>query len=310
MQNRKKALINCPTFHILNVVGNAKKTMEVNEQAKFIDQFLRKLYDSNYPISLAIGIEGNQLPSEKNKQKFKTLEYILEELNLVEFVKGRDNSTLSGQCEYNLSGKGREFVEKKESTIVLLLKREMENEFKDNPLFDEKEWDKYYDRLLEKRTNQADFFLDIIVEKRLINLDKQSVRKHFKKWFEENQEFDLQIKDGDLAIEDGDLQTVPDFSKDNIPEFLKWFEKEGNSFIDYLKEQGVNVKEGSKQEIINHGNLTINNDSKIKKQSFNNGTEQKESNWSKANVIITLIVGIVTIIGIIWGILDTILKSV
>ncbi len=177
-----------------------------------------------------------------------------------------------------------------------------ENEIKGNPLLDEKEWDKYYDERLEKRADQADFFLDMIIEKGLINLDKSTVRKYFKKWFNESQDFDLQIKDGDFAIENGDFQTVPDFSKDNIPEFLKWFEDEGNNFMDYLKEQGVNVKKGSKETIINNGNMIINKKSKTGKQTIKTGTEQKESNWSKANTIIALVVGIVTIIGIAWQI--------
>ncbi|NOQ27506.1 MAG: hypothetical protein GQ564_19255 [Bacteroidales bacterium] len=276
--------------------------MGIIEQAKYIDHFLRELYNSSFATSLAMGLEMKQIPSEKNKQKFKTLEYILEELELVELVRGRDNSTLGGQCEYHISGKGRELFEKNESSYGLLLQREIQKEMKENPLFDEKEWDKYYNRLLEKRADQADFFLDMIVEKELINLDKQSVRKYFKEWFQENQEFDLQIKNGDLAIEDGDLQTVPDFSEENIPEFLKWFEAKGNGFMDFLKEKGVDVKKGSKQEIINHGNVIINNDSKINEQTISNGNEQKESNWSKANIIIALVVGIATIIGVAWSI--------
>jgi len=276
--------------------------MEVTEQAKFIDHFLRELYNASFATSLAMGIEMNQLPSEKNKDKFKTLEYILEELELVELVRGRDNSTLGGQCEYNLSGKGRELVEKNESSIGLLLQREIEKEMKGNPLFDEKEWDKYYDRLLEKRADQADFFLDIIIERKLINLDKSTLRKYFKEWFNENHEFDLQIKDGDLALEDGDLQTVPDFSEENIPEFIKWFQEKGNEFMDFLKEKGVKIQEDSKERIINHGNVIINNNSKIKNQSIGTEKEQKESNWSKANVIIAIVAGIVGIISLIWTI--------
>jgi len=180
---------------------------------------------------------------------------------------------------------------------------DQEIEIKGNPLFDEKEWDKYFDQRLEKRADQADYFLDMIIEKGLINLNKSTVRKYFKKWFNETQDFDLQIKNGDFAIEFGDIQTVPDFSKDNIPEFLKWFESEGNKFMDYLKEQGVNVKKDSKETIINSGNMIINNNSKIEKQTVKNETEQMETNWSKANVIIALVVGIATITGIIWQIL-------
>jgi len=184
--------------------------------------------------------------------------------------------------------------------VTLLV--DLEKEIKENPLLDEKEWEKYYDERLEKRADQADFFLDMIIEKGLIKLDKSTVRKYFKKWFNESQDFDLQIKDGDFTIEDGDIQTVPDFSKDNIPEFLKWFEDEGNNFMDYLKKQGVNVKKGSKETIINNGKMIINKKSKTGKQIIKNGTEQKESNWSKANVIIALVVGISTIIGIAWQI--------
>lgn len=184
--------------------------------------------------------------------------------------------------------------------VTLLV--DQEKEIMENPLFDEKEWDKYFDRRLEKRADQADFFLDMIIERRLINVDKPTIRKHFKKWFKENQKFDLQFKDGDFAIEDGDIQTVPDFRKDNIPEFLKWFENEGDSFMDYLKEQGVNIKKVSKEKIVNHGNLIINKNSKIKKQTINEGKEQKETIWTKANVIIALIVGIATIVGVAWGI--------
>lgn len=179
---------------------------------------------------------------------------------------------------------------------------DQEKEIKDNPLLSEKEWSKYYDQRLEKRADEADFFLDMIIEKGLINLDKSTVRKYFKKWFNESHDFDLQIKDGDFVIEDGDFQTIPDFSKDNIPEFLKWFENEGNNFMDYLKEQGVNVKKNSKETIVNSGNLIINKKSKIRKQTIKGETQQTDSNWSKANVVIALIVGIVTITGILWQI--------
>jgi hypothetical protein len=182
--------------------------------------------------------------------------------------------------------------------VILLVEEE------ENPLLNENEWDKYYDKLLEKRADQADFFLDLIIEKGLINLDKSTVRKYFKKWFNESHDFDLQIENGDFAIENGDFQTVPNFNKDNIPEFLKWFENEGTNFMDYLKEQGVNVKEGSKETIINNGNLIINQKSKIGKQIVNSETESKESSWSKANVIIALVVGIATIAGVLWQILN------
>lgn len=180
----------------------------------------------------------------------------------------------------------------------------IDQEIKFSPLSDDKEWDKYYDKYLEKRADQADFFLDMIIEKGLIKLDKLSIRKYFKKWFEDTQEFDLQIKDGDFVMEDGDLQSVPEFSKNNIPEFLKWFENEGTNFIQYLKTQGVEVNKDSKERIINTGNLIINENSKIKNQRIDSGYEKKESNWSKTNVIIALIsavVGLITLLWTLWG---------
>lgn len=185
--------------------------------------------------------------------------------------------------------------------VTLLV--EEEKELNDNLLFNEIEWEKYLDNRLEKRADQADFFLDMIIEKKLINLDKSTVRKYFKKWFNESHNFDLQFKDGDFAIEDNDIQIVPDFGKDSIFEFLKWFENEGNNFMDYLKNQGVNVEKDSKKIIINSGNMIINKKSKTGKQIFKNEIVQKESIWTKANVLIALLVGIATIVGVFWQIL-------
>ena len=182
--------------------------------------------------------------------------------------------------------------------VTLLV--DQDNEKKNNPLFYEKVWEDYFDALLEKRADQADFFLDIIMEKGLIKLDKTSIKRHFKRWFKENHDFDLQIKDGNLVVEDGDMQIVPELKKDSIPEFLKWFKNEGENFIEYLKDQDVNVKEISKEDIVNHGNLTINNNTQIKNQTLEVDRDRKESMWTKANVVIALIVAIATIVGIIW----------
>lgn len=172
-----------------------------------------------------------------------------------------------------------------------------------NAEFNIQDYEKYLDSRIEKRVEQADFFLDIIIEKRIINLDKSTLRKYFKQWFTEAKDFDLQILNGDFIIEDGDINVVPIFTKDNIPEFLKWFESEGNKFIDYLKDQGINVEKGYTESIINKGNIIINKRSNIKKLILNNKIEKDESIWSKANVIIAFVVGIVTIVGIVLGII-------
>ncbi|WGF93980.1 hypothetical protein [Aequorivita marisscotiae] len=72
--------------------------------------------------------------------------------------------------------------------------------------------------------------------------------------------------------------------------------------IDWVNEK-MKVKE-EKKSILNAENVIINKKSKIKNQSIGNEKEPKESNWNKANVIIALIVGIATIIGIVWGIMN------
>lgn len=276
--------------------------MEVAKQVIYIDHFLKELYNASFPTSLAMGLEMKQLPSKENRENFKTLELILEELELVELVRGGGNSTLDGQSEYWISLKGRELVENNKSSLNLLLKRQMDKEKADNPLYDEKEWEKYDNITLEKRADQADFFLDMMIEKGLTKLDKPTIRKYFIEWFKESQEFDLQIKDGDFAFEDGDFQDIPDFSDENIPEFIKWFEERGNKFIDFLKEKGVSMDKDTKQEIVNHGNIVINQGNKIKKQSNFNNTGEKDTFWTKANVIIAAIGVLATIAAVLWQI--------
>ncbi len=69
---------------------------------------------------------------------------------------------------------------------------------------------------------------------------------------------------------------------------------------DWLKEKMK--KNTTHKNTVNAENVIINNNSKIKNQSINsNSNEEKESFWNKFNVIIALVVGIFTIIGIIWG---------
>lgn len=67
--------------------------------------------------------------------------------------------------------------------------------------------------------------------------------------------------------------------------------------------QEMNIQNTSKESIINSGNMIINHHSKVDKQKISTGeNDQKESNWSKANVIIALVVGLATIGGILWQI--------
>jgi len=83
-----------------------------------------------------------------------------------------------------------------------------------------------------------------------------------------------------------------DFDYENLEQIL----------IDWVNEK-MKVKE-EKNSILNAENVIINKKSKIKNQSIGSEKEPKESSWNKANVIIALIVGIATIIGIIWGIMN------
>lgn len=62
---------------------------------------------------------------------------------------------------------------------------------------------------------------------------------------------------------------MPDFNKDNIPEFIKWFQSEKDNFMIYLNRQGVNISK-----------------------------RHSDSKWVKAGVI----VGIIAAIAAIWQI--------
>lgn len=100
--------------------------MTAQEKASYVDAFLKGLDESSFPSSLANILELSQLPSEENKRKFKILEFDLERFGLVQFIRGRDNSTLDGQCQYLISDKGLEYVMNNKSTIELFKKEEPE----------------------------------------------------------------------------------------------------------------------------------------------------------------------------------------
>nr|WP_315239274.1 hypothetical protein [uncultured Flavobacterium sp.] len=147
----------------------------------------------------------------------------------------------------------------------------------------EKKIEEYTKEKVKKRTEDADFFLDILIEQGIIRLNKEKVKDYFTKWFLENKDFDLQIKDGDLAIEDGDLKFVPDFNKADIVGFINWFENEKTEFIDYLKTKGVKIDNEEDVTIKNSGNLIINNNSNIHNQSITNPDKKKK--WEKGTII-------------------------
>lgn len=219
--------------------------MEAYEQATLIDKFLKNIYNSSTPINLAWGIDQQEIWRTENKEDYKTLEYLIEDLGLVQLMDGRSNSTLDGQCEYLISKKGRELVEKNQSSINLLLVNEARNDDFGKTLFDQTAWDDYFEKRIEKRLKEADYFLDLLVSADILKLDKVSIRKYFGEWFLKHQEFDLQVKDGDFAIEDGDLQFLPDFNKQQIAEFIKWFKNNQEDFLSYLESEGVDINKTS-----------------------------------------------------------------
>lgn len=135
--------------------------MTLEEKANYVDLFLRGLAESSFASSLANVLELNQLPSEQNRLKFKALEYELEKLGLVEFVRGRDNSTLGGQCEYFISDNGMDYVMNNKSTIQLFKNGESTKMEKIN-------WVRAYNRLFKIINGPAymtgSAFLDIARE--------------------------------------------------------------------------------------------------------------------------------------------------
>jgi len=223
--------------------------MEAFEQANLIDKFLKNIYVSSTPTALAMGINQKQIWRTEEKEDYKNLEYLIEDLGLVQLISGRDNSTLDGQCEYLISKKGRELVQNKQSSIESILGKQVKNEDFASTLFDPTGWDEYFEERIEKRMMEADYFLDLLVSADILKLDKGSIRKYFRDWFLEHQEFDLQIKDGDLAIEDGDLQLVPDFDKKQVAQFIKWFESKKENFLSYLLSEGIDINKSSEKNM-------------------------------------------------------------
>ena len=268
--------------------------MENSEKAKYIDALLNALYIETTPMSFAEVIENRQLAGSENTGQFRTLEFVVEDLGVVKLIRGRDNSTLNGQCEYIITRKGRELIEKEMSSLWLM---ELQP-FSD--LLDRKNWDDYLEAKVDKRVEQADYFIDLIISERLLNLDKLTIKKHFKAWFLETQEFDFEIVNNDLAIEDGDLKFVPDLDQKHIAEFIKWFNGNKQDFLEFLKNEGVSFPEKVQSDMIinNSGSMIINKDSNVKKSIIHSREKGEESTWSKANIIIAAIACIATIIGI------------
>ncbi|WP_339867065.1 nucleotide-binding protein [uncultured Algoriphagus sp.] len=76
------------------------------EIERIIGDFLKGIENYDAPASLAEILNNSQFPPDNKKRVYKEIEFELENRNLVQLIRGRDNSTLGGQCEYviNLNG--------------------------------------------------------------------------------------------------------------------------------------------------------------------------------------------------------------
>ncbi|MGE4512549.1 MAG: hypothetical protein AB7E26_01870 [Chryseobacterium sp.] len=283
-------------------MSNNKDQSEIMDsftKADYIITILEMLNKSDVPLTLENTLNKRFLFDNEMKMELQSLHLFLLKNELAEIAYYHNSADAEiYKTKYQITEKGAQSLVENDLINLVLVQ-----DFKDaHPeIYDEELWKKHYDEKVEKRANQADFFFDIIISEKLLNLEKPEIRKYFKQWFWETQPFDVQIKNGDFAIEDGDIQIVPDFNESNIPEFIKWFENKKDNFLNYLKEQDINIIKNisaSSQIINNSGNLIINEQSKITQQSIENA-KTPDSIWTKANVITAIVVGIATIIGVI-----------
>ncbi len=275
--------------------------MEVFEQASYIHSFLDALDKQEKNMSLVEALNRELSYTENNFLKYEKLRLLIEKFGLALKTDWKHEGDTYINTHYEISELGYQLIKDEELTNFILAERFKE----EHPeLYDDSVWNEYFDKKIEKRINQADFFFDIIVSESLVKLDKPETRKYFKEWFKQTQEFDLQIKNGDLAIEDGDLQIVPDFDEENIPDFIKWFNERKDNFLTYLENYGVTTEEKTGKQIINNsGNFFLNQNSDVQNQSIKTDNNKPDTIWTKMNVIIALIVGIATIIGVLWSIM-------
>lgn len=66
----------------------------------------------------------------------------------------------------------------------------------------------------------------------------------------------------------------------------------------------MNKKKEYSTEIKKANNVFVNNNSKIKSQSIGIENDQEETIWNKVNIVVAIVVGIITIIGVLWQIMN------
>lgn len=164
----------------------------------------------------------------------------------------------------------------------------------------EKKYEQHFEKLIQKRMDQAEPYLQQLVHEGVVRMSVETLRAEFQKYYETKENVgDLQIKDGDLDSEDGDLKVMPDIEFEDFEKFTKKF----RDFASFMKEKGmIPNKDADIDKIVNHGNMIVNQQSNISEQSVNKkqtvkDTEKSQSiNWTKWGVIATIAIGIITLI--------------
>ncbi|WP_057937896.1 TIR domain-containing protein [Algoriphagus resistens] len=97
---------------------------------KIIIDFLNRLENEDTPSSLASILDNSPFTPENKKRLYKEIEFELESRGLVQFIRGRDNSTLGGQCEYLINHNGIKYLKSLSNKPMTLEKQLFEIESK------------------------------------------------------------------------------------------------------------------------------------------------------------------------------------
>lgn len=164
----------------------------------------------------------------------------------------------------------------------------------------EKEYEDHFQKLIEKRMDQAEPYLQQLISEGVVKMEIETLRKEFRKYYEAKDNVgDLQFKNGDLEIEDGDQKILPEVEFEDFDKFTKRFRE----FVSFMKEKGmIPNKEADIDKIVNKGNMIVNQNSNISEQSVvreqsNSSSDSLDKiNWTKWGVIATVVVGLISII--------------
>ncbi|MEP2025081.1 MAG: hypothetical protein ABJH98_10715 [Reichenbachiella sp.] len=174
----------------------------------------------------------------------------------------------------------------------------------DDALLEAKKWmpsdEEYranFEMLIDKRMEQAEPYLQMLLAEEVVKMDIDVLRKEFRKYYSEKEDTgDLQIENGDFAIEDGDIKTMPDIQNEDF----KIFSQKFIDFTRYMKENNM-IKDDKADigKIVNQGNMIVNQQSTISEQNIKK-TERanKGVNWTKLGSIAAIIGVLIAIIAL------------